>query len=885
MNFTKLFTKSSFVYSNLIAFNFFILLTCPLYGQVKQKTKLTPLVYHLWHSVYLDRISPDENWASYKVLYENSKDTLFVRNIHNKLTYVFPAGGNGVFTNNNFFICQLGNQIAIQNLKTGNREIISGIKKIAYSKETDQLIVIRSSKEQGKTLIIRSLAKSDSREIDDVTNFMLSPKGHHLLLETKINNTNQVTLINLKKINDKKQLAIDTACQFDNFTWQKNGEALAFVRQSTEQQINSLVYYIIAADKLYELVLASNSYFSNNLSISGRSITSIVISGDLKKIAFSQQNKPIISSSKPKSNVEVWNMNDKFTFKKALNYSNYNLIPPVAMWLPDLDQIIQINSDELPDLMITRNFEYAVLSSPTAYEPQFEQYSPRDFYIKDLKTQEKTLVLKNHPYHPIYPNLSPDGKYFVYFKEKDWWVYNISTKTHVNLTISLGGRFKGKTDLLVPESAYGNPGWSTGDKEIILYDQYDLWAITPDGKSSRRLTKGKELGITYRIANEPNKIGENVIFSGLVVDAFDLSKNLFLHARGNDEKTGYYRWNVKTGEQQIVYGDSRVDHLNYNGSRKKIFFSEQKFDLSPCLVAAGYSSTPTVFFESNPHQKDYFWGKSELITYQNAKGVWLKGALFYPSNYDPKIKYPMVVNIYDLQSSKLHKYENPVYEAGSINTSVLNSQGYFVFMPDIQLLEGNPGLSAADCVIAGTKRVIEKGIVDSSRIGLTGHSFGGYETAFIITQTNLFAAAIASGGITDLISFYHTINPYTGEPDMWRFKNQQWNMGGSPYELPELYKANSPIAHVQNVQTPVLLWTGKSDSQVDPHQTMEFYLALRRLGKKGIMLQYPNEGHALLNPDNRKDLTNRMLEWFDYYLKDKKSIAWITKGTAPILSN
>ncbi|SMC88792.1 S9 family peptidase [Pedobacter africanus] len=885
MNFTKSYTKSSFVYSNPIAFIFLALLTCPLYGQVKPKANLTPSVYHLWHSARLDRVSPDENWASYKVLYENSKDTLFVRNIHNNSTYVFPAGGQGIFTNNSFFVCQSGSQIAIQNLKTGNREMITGIKEFAYSKETDRLIAIRSSKEQGETLIIRSLIKSNSKEIADVRNFKLSPKGHHLLLEIKRHTTNEIALVDLKKINEKKQLAIDTANQFDNFTWQKNGEALAFVSQSGEQEIKSLVYYIIAANKRYELVLAANSYFSNNLSISGRATTPIEISDDLQRITFSLQNKPVISNSKPKSNVEVWNMNDKLTFKKNMNYVNYNLVPPVAMWIPNLDQIIQINSEELPDLMITRNFDYAVLSSPSAYAPQFEQYGPRDFYIKDLKTQQKTLILKKHPYDPRYPNLSPDGKYFVYFKGKDWWVYDISAKTHLNLTISLGESFKGKTDGWVPESAFGNPGWSIGDKEIILYDQYDIWAITPDGKSFRRLTKGRELGITYRIAREPNKVGQNVVFSGLVVDAFDLSKDLFLLARGKDEKTGYYRWNVKTAEQQIIYGNSKVDDLNYNGSRKKIFFSEQKFDLSPRLVSTTHSSTPKVFFESNPQQKDYFWGKSELITYQNSKGVALKGALFYPANYDPKIKYPMVVDIYELKSSNLHKYENPGYETSSINPSVLNSQGYFVFMPDIQLLEGSPGVSATDCVIASTKKVIEKGVVDPSRIGLVGHSLGGYETAFIITQTNLFATAIASGGITDLISFYHTINPYTGEPDMWRFKNQQWNMGGSPYELPELYKANSPIAHVQNVQTPVLLWTGKSDSQVDPHQTMEFYLALRRLGKKGIMLQYPNEGHALLDSENRKDLTNRMLDWFNYFLKDDKSIEWIAKGTAPVPVN
>lgn len=161
--------------------------------------------------------------------------------------------------------------------------------------------------------------------------------------------------------------------------------------------------------------------------------------------------------------------------------------------------------------------------------------------------------------------------------------------------------------------------------------------------------------------------------------------------------------------------------------------------------------------------------------------------------------------------------------------------------------------------------------------GLIGHSFGGYESAFIITQTTLFATAIASGAITDLVSFYHTVGPRSGIPDMWRL-NEQWNMGGTPHDIPIIYQNNSPIAHVGNIQKPVLLWTGKNDKQVDTHQSLEFYLALRRLKKKNIMLMYPDEGHVVTNPDNQKDITIRMIEWFNYFLKDDHSYQWIDQG-------
>jgi dipeptidyl aminopeptidase/acylaminoacyl peptidase len=181
-------------------------------------------------------------------------------------------------------------------------------------------------------------------------------------------------------------------------------------------------------------------------------------------------------------------------------------------------------------------------------------------------------------------------------------------------------------------------------------------------------------------------------------------------------------------------------------------------------------------------------------------------------------------------------------------------------------------------VISAVKKVIELNVADEKHVGLMGHSFGGYESSFIITQTDLFAAAIASGAITDLVSFYYTINKGNGRPDMWRFKNEEWNMGGTPYEIPKAYYDNSPINFVQNVQTPVLLWSGKNDYQVDTHQSLEFFLALRRAGKKSLMLLYPDEGHALINPEIQKDLSLRTLQWFDHFLKENKKSDWINQS-------
>ncbi|MBW1656171.1 alpha/beta hydrolase family protein [Flavobacterium quisquiliarum] len=159
-----------------------------------------------------------------------------------------------------------------------------------------------------------------------------------------------------------------------------------------------------------------------------------------------------------------------------------------------------------------------------------------------------------------------------------------------------------------------------------------------------------------------------------------------------------------------------------------------------------------------------------------------------------------------------------------------------------------------------------------------GHSFGGYETAFIVTQTPMFAAAVAGGAITDLNSFYYSVGR-SGNPNMWRFEKELWNMGGPPNELALAYHANSPIVHAEKIQNPLLIWTGKADAQVNYSQSLELYLALRRFKKKSILLVYPEEDHVLMKPENQTDITLRILDWFAYFLKDDRSAKWITDGT------
>ncbi|WP_198528498.1 S9 family peptidase [Flavobacterium sp. Root420] len=865
-----------------VLFLFFILplVTCPSWGQVVQKKQLTPFDYHLWGEVHLDKISPDEQWISYSLTYENGVDTVFVRNINNLKTYHTAGGYNTNFTRNLFFISQSGENLELLNLQTGTSETISGVHEYSYNQETNHLIYLITSDSNKNTLVIRSLADGSVKEIQEAEKYSMSPKGNWVVYSSILKKKKLLSLINLKKLNTEKWIHIDSADQLDGFTWQMQGNSISFLASSAGE-ISNIFFYNLNTDKLSRLNPQTQPNFPSNTAILYQkgSVYNILISADSQRVFFHVKEKTSDKTKKTESDVEIWNGNDKWIHTQEKHVGDFKTSPKVAVWQPPLNQFNPISSEELPSLMLSGDFKSAILSNPKDYEPQFEDEGPRDYYILDLSTFEKKLLLKRQSLMTGAIIPSPSGKYIAYFKENNWWVYDISTGSHKNITIRTGAKFIAKERQLAPETFCGSPGWTTGDKEILIYDQYDLWAISPDGNNFRKLTHGRELKISYRIAKPSDKKGGGYLYNGPTADVYDLSAGLFLRAKDEDLKTGYYKWNEKTGEKPIVFEDRFIDELHYNFNGKHIFYRNQKFDKSPELFVKNLFGKTISLFESNPQQQKYFWGRSELIKYKNSKGENLHGALFYPANYDPQKKYPMIVEIYEIESKNLHIYDNPtLYNENGFNISVLTTQGYFVFLPDIIHEDQNPGISAADCVISGTKEVLEKKIIDPDKIGLAGHSFGGYESAFIITQTSIFKAAVASGAITDLNSFFYTVSQLSGKPDMWRFATEQWRMKAAPYEAPLSYNANSPITMVDKITTPVLIWTGKKDEVVDTDQSQEFYLALRRLRKQNIMLLYPDESHLIVKPANQKDISQRILNWFDYFLKEDHSFQWINDG-------
>jgi dipeptidyl aminopeptidase/acylaminoacyl peptidase len=281
--------------------------------------------------------------------------------------------------------------------------------------------------------------------------------------------------------------------------------------------------------------------------------------------------------------------------------------------------------------------------------------------------------------------------------------------------------------------------------------------------------------------------------------------------------------------------------------------------------------------EANPQQSEYAWGSRVLIDYQGTKGTKLQATLTLPADYQKGKKYPMIVYFYEKMSQRHHQYSKPTYDDRP-HMSTYASNGYIILMPDIVYADGTPGTNAMECTIPAVQKVIELGYADPKRIGLQGHSWGGYESSFLVTQTDMFACVVTGAPLTNLVSMYGILYKSSGDTNQQAIQFGQGRLGGTPWDALDRYISQSPVLQAPNIKVPFLILQGTEDGAVDWNQGLEFYAAARRLGKNVIFLSYPGEEHHLGKIENQKDFQVRMKQYFDHYLMDKPAPDWMVNG-------
>jgi len=857
-----------------------LLVSSTAFSQKKSKKELTVNDYPLWSYLNTEKLSENGKWVSFSVHYQSGTDTLFVKNSKETKTYSFPGASKGEFIAERWFLMMSSKEeLKIVDLITSGQEIVQGVLKYDLCSNSRNIILFKKINAEKKQLEIKNLANGKSIITDDVDRYWYNPKADAVVYITKTQNITTISLLNLSDKTITTIAGTTQDCEYSDVVWQKNGNSIAFLERPLvykEKTARTCVaYYTIAERKLYTLSPTELDDFPTDREIISSSFANLSISGDGKRIFFGlQKTMPPIDTSQ----TQIWNAQDKFLYPAKVQIEGWDRIAKVAVWWPLQNRFNNITNNEFPKMFLSGDQKYAFLYNPQHYEPQANREAPLDIYILDLQTEKRKLVLQNQLGGETGTGVSIYEKQLVYFKDKHWWVYDVENDLHTNLTKDLGVYFSDEqSDWPEEASPFGNPGWVPEDKTIFIYDKYDIWSIALDGSKAIRLTRGRENKTTCRIIFQSKDHSKKMNYDGSYKGQFQWDDKLLIKTEAV-EHTGYCHWDKKNGLQPLL--DKKMNTCQFIGATKNdsYVYREENYDLPPRLLFKENSnSKEKILFQSNPQHFKFHWGYSKLVSYTNPKGTILNGVLFYPANYHTGRKYPMVVHLYEKQSKELYNYVNPsLNNPTGFNITNFTSKGYFVFLPDIVYEIGNPGPSAADCVVPAVKKIIAReAAVDSAHIGITGHSYGGFETDYIITQTNMFAAAVAGAAITDYVSGYLWVTWSFQKPNFWQYEFGQLRIGKSLYEDYLGYLRNSPIYHADRVNTPLLSWAGEQDAQVHYYQSIEFHLALRRLGKINTMLLYPGADHVLMDKKHQNDLTQRIEQWFDYYLKGNQKPEWL----------
>lgn len=596
--------------------------------------------------------------------------------------------------------------------------------------------------------------------------------------------------------------------------------------------------------------------------------------------------------------LDVWSYHDKYIQPQQLNMVRQELSRSYLSWVPlntPDKKMTQLATPDYRSVVVPNKWSsawaYSLSDEKYAYESQWNSNPINDLYIISVKDGSAKLLLEGEYFYSL--KESPDGKFLTWYNpvKKHWLCYDVEADKIRNITEKLTVPLWNELhDTPQMAGSYGNGGWRKDDKAIFIYDKYDVWEVDPKGVNEPvLLTKGegRERGVTFRLLRiDQLQLPEGT--PGVKEDPIGMFDDIYLTAFDNKTKgCGYYTIACKGKKQQpmkelIMEPDFSLGYLNKAKEGNVITYVKSNFVCSPDIwVTKNMFKTSVKITDSNPQQKEYNWGTCESVYWKGRDGREIEGLLHKPENFDPSKKYPMVVYFYEKTSKYKNVYRKPALSRSTINVTYFVSNGYLVFMPDIHYTTGHPGQNAMDCIIPGVEMLCENSWVDKENIAIQGQSWGGYQVAYMVTQTDMFKCAGSGAPVSNMTSAYGGIRWGQGVVRQFQYEHTQsrigktlWDEGGL-----DLYIENSPLFFADKVNTPLLIMCNDNDEAVPWYQGIEFFTALRRLGKKNVwMLQYNDESHNISKSVNAKDYTIRLSQFMDHYLKGAAMPVWMKYG-------
>ena len=748
---------------------------------------------------------------------------------------------------------------------------------LAYLKEP----VPGARKELGAELVLRDLAAHTDRTFADVSEYSMSRDGRTLTYAVASAKEESDGVYAVATGGGEPRALLSGKGKYAKLAWDEKQDEMAFLSYrgdaNAKQPRYKLCLWKRDAPRAEEVVSVDSAGFRKGFAISEKAAPSFSKDGARLFFGTAPPAPPAPKehtgpATEDEVSFDLWSYKDdhiqpmqKVRATADLGRS-YRAVYHIAE-----HKLVQLADDSMTEAVPSEDGRNAIGSDDREYRPMLE-YAERysDEYLVDTETGSRKQIAKKH-FGAV--TWSPDGKYAVMFDGKDWLTVPVPGGAPVRLTATLGVNFwNEETDTPSTPRPYGLAGWTSDGKYLLLYDRFDIWRVSPDGNSAANITNG----IGRR---------ENIEFRYVGLDpeekAIDPAKPLLLHAENVlTRDTGYFRARVdgSAPPEKLIMAAKDFGRPIKAKDADVLVLTGQTFDEFPDLMATnGDMKQLRKVSDANPQKADLLWGSAEMVPFKNLDGVPLQGVLYKPENFDPNKKYPMIVYIYERLSQNFNHFVDP-RPMHTINFSYYVSNGYLVFTPNIVYKTGYPGQSALKCVMAGVDAVVARGFVDEKNIGIEGHSWGGYQISYMVTQTTRFKAVEAGAPVANMTSAYDGIRWGPGLPRQFQYEKTQSRIGGSLWEYPMRFIENSPVFMADRIQTPMLILQNDMDDAVPWYQGIELFLALRRLGKEAYMFSYNGEPHGIRHRANQKDFAMRMSEYFDYELKGAKKPAWMEHG-------
>ncbi len=880
--------------------------------------------YHFWKKLEGSKISSNGAFVAWHEVPGYGDQTMQVHTTGGQTILTYQRGEDSDFSNDSkYLVFQIKpalesinalkrkntdkddlpkDSLGIYNLESGTLVKLSHVRSYTLPEEWDGMVAFylepqetadttkneskKASEENGFHLVVYHLENGTSDTIPYVKNFRLAKAAHKMIYHTTgVDSVLEEGVYYYDFTTGKSSSITSGSHQYQKVAISEDGTQAAILLDTAEKKAylpkTEIRYWNNEMDEAN--VVANQTTLRDNWIVNPHH--DINFSEDGTKLFFHTSPPPMIKDTtlleEEVVQVEIWSYRDQrlHTQQNVQQDQDVKRGYDAVYDIPNA-RLHQLGSKTIPDIWFAddseRNKRYALGENSTNYmmNISWEGFPPRrDLYLIDQQTGSSQLIKTANK---GVSDISPGG-HFIHWEDQDdttYYVYHIQSGTTSNISghipTSLVDELDDHPDF---PGFYGIAGWTQNDEHVLIYDRYDIWKVNPkDPSDISNMTYGRSDKNRYRL----RKLDEGRRY-------FDLTQDILHMYNESSRHEAFVRPNADGTLTNLLSGGFKLRNLQKaKHTDVFIYTAENNHQFGDVQATVDEFATNITLSNANPQQASKKWCSVELINWTSLDGVPLEGLLYKPEDFDPDKKYPLLVYFYERNSHNLHSYWGAVPHRSIINPTFYASRGYLIFIPDIVYKDGYPGPSCYNAVIPGITHLIDQGFVDTERIGTQGHSWGGYQTAYLVTRTDIFKCAESGAPVSNMTSAYGGIRWGTGLSRMFQYERTQSRIGGTLWEYPMRYIENSPIFFVDKINTPLLLMHNDKDGAVPWYQGIEFFVALRRLGKPAWMLNYNNEPHWPVKWENKVDFNIRMQQFFDHYLMDQPMPEWMKHGIPAI---